>query len=244
MKKSQLRKLIRESIKELMNEGPQPSIANNFQGLPPRWKSFHNNNPQFPVGNYLAFIGCPDDEANNFHGPAVMAMFPNLNFPGAGIHNFIGCSLDATGMFPNDDDESCCHFGDTIDTSPGGTNTYSDGSVGGYSFGSAGQPTPYSSVREPRDRSNVRIRESIKQLMNEEKKDDPKAPDWCHWCFKQGCWCNRARGCVGFAGQGSCGTEPPVNTGYSPSQGPAIGVWGPNGEFISYIATQTTGKGR
>ena len=79
---------------------------------------------------------------------------------------------------------------------------------------------------------------------NEEKKDDPKAPDWCHWCFKQGCWCNRARGCVGFAGQGSCGTEPPVNTGYSPSQGPAIGVWGPNGEFISYIATQTTGKGR
>ena len=69
----------------------------------------------------------------------------------------------------------------------------------------------------------------ISTPINEEETDPPpQAPPFCHYCYKQGCACNRSRGCVNGVGDMSgCGQNPPdfVPTGISNDTWNSSGVY-------------------
>ena len=56
------------------------------------------------------------------------------------------------------------------------------------------------------------LRYIIKKVLREEETDDntPQAPSFCHYCYKQGCFCHSGNGCVNAGNANSpCGQNPP-----------------------------------
>jgi hypothetical protein len=109
MKKSQLRNIIKESIKELMTE--------QSAGW---WNSFFADNPQITPNDMVGY--CADSAGPGYlYNPAIqdptyLGIINNLNppydqYPLTFWTNKTGCSLGMDG-FPNDDgtDESCCFW--------------------------------------------------------------------------------------------------------------------------------------
>ena len=73
------------------------------------------------------------------------------------------------------------------------------------------------------------IRESIKEYLREEEENTPQAPSFCHYCYKQDCWCNSGSGCVNAGNANSpCGQNPPD---FIPTGGVA-NVFDSNGNYV------------
>ena len=61
----------------------------------------------------------------------------------------------------------------------------------------------------------------------EEGNPDPQAPSFCHYCYKQGCYCHSGSGCVNLDKTG-CGQNPPD---FTPT-GVSGDLFDPSGDYV------------
>lgn len=79
----------------------------------------------------------------------------------------------------------------------------------------------------------------ISTPINEEETDTPQSPSFCHYCYKQDCWCNSSSGCVNAGSVNSpCGQNPPD---FIPTGGVA-NVFNSSGVYVKAVYKKQSKK--
>ena len=69
----------------------------------------------------------------------------------------------------------------------------------------------------------------ISTPINEEETDTPpQAPSFCHYCYKQDCFCHSGNGCVNAGSLSQCGQDPPD---FTPT-GVSGDLFDPSGNYV------------